>query len=757
MNASEAFEGNGRAEQARNFITSRERDTRMELKHGEYALRFQDGGFQVLKRGKPLYYNDRPMFATVKTELAVSEFYDHAYEDVVFAGDRIVAKGVLTVPSGSEFSFEDVYEVAEAGFKIERQVEVRKAAGDLGFATKISFVTTQSSDPREYYGFAPGVWYKQNEFARDGDFGKDLDCEYFWRSETACALPLFAMQHIASGETAAVSRWAPDMTMRSTDILEAGNYVDPKMTTGAVGMSKPQSKTLNYLYYGYAVRKPFPAKVDGLSLDYVYPVSNGQMPARREYEGLDFKGKFKSFQRAFHPMEPGFKQKYAVAVHFGHYEGFRPMMRDLWRTTYRRMRDTLFDVDNERFFHDSMKLLQAYTRQYGESYGLPFSCQLPDMDISTVSFQFGFVGQQPGIGYQLLRYGDKEGVPDAYEKGVNVIDFWVRTAMTESGLPQMCYHPAIDGFEPYPHYIRMLADGVEAILDAYVYLRRKGEERPAWFDFCKKTADWLVKVQNEDGSFYRAYNTDQSVRMHSKSNTPSPIRFLVQFYLATGDERYQAAALKAGEWSYENNYRNLEYRGGTCDNSDIQDKEAGIYALFGFLALYDLTGEAKWLEGAIGAADYTETWTYAWTFPVRTTWPKHPFNQYSISGQSIITIGGGADVYMAACSYAYYRLYVITGDEHYLDFAEFIHKNTRQSCDVDGSAGYLMRGIGHESGNFTGQTLQSHYHWLPWCTYVAVDPLSRMYDTFGGYEIADAQRLSPEERSRRNRIYDAFA
>ncbi|MGB8452538.1 MAG: hypothetical protein WCD89_09405 [Anaerocolumna sp.] len=89
--------------------------------------------------------------------------------------------------------------------------------------------------------------------------------------------------------------------------------------------------------------------------------------------------------------------------------------------------------------------------------------------------------------------------------------------------------------------------------------------------------------------------------------------------------------MKAGEWSYVNAYQNLEYRGGTCDNSDIQDKEAGIYALFGFLALYDLTGVPKWLEGAIGAADYTETWIYAWTFPVHTPWPKHPFNKYSIS------------------------------------------------------------------------------------------------------------------------------
>lgn len=114
-------------------------------------------------------------------------------------------------------------------------------------------------------------------------------------------------------------------------------------------------------------------------------------------------------------------------------------------------------------------------------------------------------------------------------------------------------------------------------------------------------------------------------------------------------------------------------------------------------------------------------------------------------------------MYMAACSYTYYRLYLITCDEHYLDFAEFIHKNTRQSNDVDGSIGYIMPGLGHESANFTSQTLRSQYHWLPWCTYVEVDPSSRLYDTFGVYEIADAQKLSTGERLKRNRIYDSFA
>ncbi len=728
----------------------------MQLGVRDYVLEFLEGGVEIQKDGRLIYFNKRPMFVTVKTDFAVTEFYDKAYDEISVCGHQIVAKGTLAVPSCSEFSFIDVYETVDSGFKVSRKVRVLKAGNDLGFSTKFSMVMAQSDDLHDYDCFAPGVWYKQNEFAPAYAMGKDLDGEYFLRTETCYALPVFAMQNIESGEAVAFSRWAANVDMRSLDIVQSENYVDPKFTIGALGASRPQPKTLNYLYYGFAVRQDCVTEIDGLSLDYVYPGCDGEMPASREYAGLDYQGRSKTFQRVYHPVDVGFEQDYAVAVQFGHFDDFQGMMRVVWRATYRRLRDRLFDVDNERHFHNCMKILTRYTRQYGESYGLPFACQLPDMDISCVSFQFGFVGQQPGIGYQLLRYGHKEHVPEAFEKGTNVIDFWVRTATTESGLPHMCYNPVIHRFEPYPYYIRMLADGIEAILDAYLYLNKAGDERPAWLEFCRRAADWLVDTQNEDGSFYRAYNADGSIRMDSKSNTPSVIRFLVQFYLVSGDDRYRTAAIRAGTWSYFNNYRKLEYRGGTCDNLDIQDKEAGIYALFGFLALYDLTGEDRWLEGAVGAADYTETWTYAWSFPVRTLLPKHPFNQYSISGQSIITIGGGADVYMAACAYTYYRLYVITGDEHYLDFAEFIHRNTRQSNDVDGSVGYVMPGLGHESGNFSSQTLQSHYHWLPWCTFVEADPSSRLYDTFGGYEIADAQRLSPEERARRNRIYDAW-
>src|SRR3954453_7051370 len=136
----------------------------MKLVSGDYSLSFKDGGLEVQKNSKLLYFNKRPMFVTVKTVFAVSEFYDNAYSEIDVSGDTIIAKGKVTVPSGSEFSFADLYEATSAGFKVSRNVKVVEAGDDLGFSTKLSFVMTESGDTHDYNCFAPGVWYKQNEF-----------------------------------------------------------------------------------------------------------------------------------------------------------------------------------------------------------------------------------------------------------------------------------------------------------------------------------------------------------------------------------------------------------------------------------------------------------------------------------------------------------------------------------------------------------------------------------------------------------------
>ena len=731
----------------------------MQLFCDAYSIIFENGGCEVRKDGKTLYFNHRPIYLSIKTYSAMSEFRDCVYDQVQKENGCIRAEGRFTSDNGSVFFVRDIYSIEGGAMKITRDTIVeKKSEDDLGFQTKIFFYAAESDQIPEFYYFSPGQWYQHNEYASHRSLGKRMDYQYYWRKETYSGLPMFAMQNIASGETISFSRWAANATLPSLDRVSSENYayVDPKMTVGSFGISKAKPEAVTYTYYGHAMHTPLPrTQCDGLSIDYIYPGANGQTPARDmgPYH-VDEPLEFRSWQ---HPVRVGFSQHYEIAVTFGCYDSYLTMMKETWREVYPRLKDRLFEVNNGLLFENMMKLLKIVTRNFGNSWGTPFVAQLPDFDPNSFSAEIGFVGQQTGIGYQLLRWGTMCNDSEAAQKGLGILNFWVRETMTETGCPKVWLHLGTHQFEPQPQWIREIADGLEAILDAYVFEHNLGVEYTEWLDYCIKTADWLVSMQNEDGSYYRSYNYDNSVCMDSKANTPSIVRFLIQMYLVTKTESYKSAAIRAGDWTFENQYIKMEYRGGTCDQSDVMDKEAGIYAMFAFMSLYDLTEDKRWLTAACGAADYVETFTFVWSFPVALPYPNHPFNRTHISGQSNVTVGsGGGDVYMAACSYVYYRLYLMTGDDQYRDFAEFINLNTKQANDVDGSCGYAIPGLVNEGGSFSEQQYSGRYHWLPWCTFVEVDPASRLYDTFGAFEIADIEKLPLKVRLACNRIYDNY-
>lgn len=731
----------------------------MKLTLGAYELLFADGGLSVAKDGKELYFNHRPIYVSIKDYGGISGFRDVAYETVMEKDGGVNAEGRFTTDNGSVILVRDRYTVEGNALKIARKALVEKAnEDDLGFQTKIFFYQATSDDLRAFNYFYPGQWYRQNEFAGPRAMGKNLDLQYHYRKETYAGLPMFAMQNIESGETISMSRWAPCETLPSLDRTATENYayVDAKMTVGSFGVSKAKPETLTYTYYGHVMTNPLPnTQCDGVAIDYIYPAVNGQMPAAaRGPYNVDWP---LSNITWVHPMREGFLQDYAVAVTFNQYPDYNTMLRETWREVYPRLKDRLFTVDNESLFDNMMRFLKVATRQFGTAFGTPFAAQLPDFDPSSFSAEIGFVGQQTGIGYQLLRWGVMNNDEEAIYKGLGILDYWANETMTETGCPKVWVHLSAHQPEPQPQWIRQIGDGLEAIIDAYVFEKKRGIEHANWLDYCVKTADWLLEKQNEDGSLYRSYFYDGTRCMDSKASTPCIVRFLIQMYLVTKKQAYLDSAIAAGNWSYDNMYLGFEYRGGTCDQSDVLDKESGIYCMFAFMALYDITGEKRWLDAACGAADYVETYTFVADFPIHMPYPCHPFTRNHITGQSNVTCGaGGGDVYMAACSYQYYRLYLMTGDEQYCDFAEFLNLNVKQANDIDGSCGYKYIGMVNEGGSFSEQQYTGRYHWLPWCTFVEVDPASRFYDTFGAHEVADIEKLPLEERQRRNRIYDEY-
>ena len=300
----------------------------MEIHSANYAMRFSKGEIKVLTNGTVLYFNRRPMYAFIKTALSITEFYDAPYDEITENGGCVTAKGVLKSPTGSELAFIDTYEKAGTGFKVSRAVAVLKNIDDYGFALKIAFVMAASDNIRDYDYFAPANWYRQNKFAKPHVMGYDLNCEYFWRMEVNFTLPLFASQNKATGETVMLSRWTADVTMRDHNFVQSEHVVDRKFSIGSIGISKPESKTLNYLYYGFPLRKDIVTVRDGFTIDYVYPGTDGQMPRLGQGYNVDYMMKTKTMTRIYHPMEEGFSHQYAIAVNFDRYDGYYPMMRN---------------------------------------------------------------------------------------------------------------------------------------------------------------------------------------------------------------------------------------------------------------------------------------------------------------------------------------------------------------------------------------------------------------------------------------------
>ena len=208
---------------------------------GEYRVCFENGGVRVDKGKQTLYFNRRPVYVSVKTYAAINEFRDISYEQTEERDGTVTGEALFISRNGSEIRVQDTYTVQDVTLRITRRATVlKRSCDDLGFQTKISFYQAVSDELRDFDYFSPGQWYRQNEYAADFAPGRNMNLQYYWRKETYSGLPLFAMQHKASGETIAMSRWAADATFPSLDRTATENYayVDPRMTVGSFGVSK---------------------------------------------------------------------------------------------------------------------------------------------------------------------------------------------------------------------------------------------------------------------------------------------------------------------------------------------------------------------------------------------------------------------------------------------------------------------------------------------------------------------------------------
>lgn len=672
---------------------------------------------------------------------AATEMIAANYQTVTKKGNTLVATAKVTSRAGSEFAVTDQYiGLSDGGFEMVRNIQVLSASTvDEGFNSIVKFKEKNATTYDGYEYFMPATYYRDNNHLPAGAIGTNLASNYMWFRDTMMPTPMIMARNKTSGNSLAIGRVIDEEIYTGIDETNAGWVVSKYLDYGSCGFSN----------------------VDGyVSLDLCYPGIEGDV----NYLTLT-----PTFLRRSHPVRTDTVHSYTVLLQPNKTASYTDAMVAAYKGQFNA--DTIPEVkaDVERVYEVTLEYFDDFTQEYTSGWwSMPFAQNL-NGEIESLDSLIGFVGQQTTVGFHLIRNGIATGDAQQRLKGEKVIDTWVNNSFTQYGFPRIWYATASNAWAPNSFilcYVRYMSDGMEGILDAYLEEKAAGVNKTAWLNRCKEYANWLVRAQNWDGSWYRAYNPDtgkvgqgeDGKVTDDKNNTACNIRFLVRMYEQTGTRNYLNAAVKAGEFVYANNYLKETYYGGTPDGLNAIDKEAGIMAMYAFNSLYQITGEAKWLQAAEHAAVCSASFVYTYDFPV---WGKQTYNIYrdlvGTSGISRIGTGFlGVDNFSAYLYYEYFKLYVFTGDSFYYDLAKLIQDNTKQFVNIDGSLPYGRDGLMMEAHNnanmFYGDAVESC---LTWCNTALIDPIGTMEDAFGVKTVQEANALGRDVLLQKLNAYGA--
>lgn len=691
----------------------------------QYNINFYFNGVQI-----PLLDAESPVYLEVAGQKFVGK-----YSTCSLVNDTLDCSALLTTVNGTQFFITDKYvSYGNEQIELKRNLNIKKGVlSDRYFNSLFGFQVSTNSQLTDNEFFIPAVWYKGNfesECNLPASNPQATDSCFYYR-EDRIPLPLVMFRNRLSGKVISILHKNSNPTTVMADDYNAQISADYQY--GALGIKQVNNSTYE---------------------TFIYP---GSEATRKS--GIGYRS---------HPVRTGITQQYDLMLSFKTSKDYASALQKTWNDAFSIYNPTIYPVDLSSCYNGLIETLLKYyvpsTAQGGirDAPGFPFQVGFDDFQPMGIDYQMGFVGMQIPTGYYIFRYGIEDNNSDARADGEAILNFWANNSLSSLGYPRTWYDPGLNGASGSFRAgsdLRVCTGGMEGLLSAWCFAKKNNISRSYWLKACTRFGDWLVANQNNDGSFYYSYdhnvitNGKHPVTDYNKYLTICTIRYLTELFIATGNSSYKDAVLKAGEFCYININQNYHYLACVIDNAHSYDSESGQMAMNGFLALYGLTDDSKWLAAAEQAATYTETWVYSFEIPVekdRTTPTSFPKDR-SIVGQHLIAIShGAADLGLAYSAFVFYELYLATGNEHYLQVARMSAHNTKQSMNWDQSL-YpgQAKGLQLEAFPVTiprrSNGVETTLNW----NYAAnLDPMFRFKDAFGTPDMEKVFVMPKDEQLR---------
>jgi len=465
----------------------------------------------------------------------------------------------------------------------------------------------------------------------------------------------------------------------------------------------------------------------GLSIGCWFPGSEGEVTyAGNTYPG----GQQHAWRRRYHPVQDGWTQQFQVRFRVGNGESFPTAMADTWRWAWKTLNPQVHQHDIPAVRRALVDMLAANAIEKNGRTGIPFSISAVTGDKETADRRvlMGFCGknleavnfllQEAALGSDETRSGSLRKTAEAI-----AASFITLKMSPPEGEGWRIDDGAIicARLKEQAMYLRCFCDDVKMLLQAYAREKQLGRHHSEWLAWCREFADWLLPQQRPDGGFPRSWKLGSSeIASASPNSSFNTVPMLVLLTGITGERKYLDGAVRAADFCWSNGQSGARFVGGTIDNPDVLDKEAATLSLEAYWALFEATKEARWLERAKGAANYAETWIYIWNVPMpyQATAPNAQWKPGvpTIGVQLIATGHSLVDAYMAFDADDFAKLYKHSGDAHYYEVARLLLHCTKSMLAVPGRT-YDLTGPGWQQEHWSmaprrGQGL--HRRWLPW-------------------------------------------
>lgn len=653
------------------------------------------------------------------------------YADVAREGERVVGTVVLRPAAGCVVEVRDVWVPEGDAVALVRETTVR---GGLpgGFAVRVGLVRTVGVAGQTFpahgwadvEAYAPGVVLGRAGPVSDWTLAGPAT----WRGEVRDVLvredrmsaPHLSVRYADDVALTLLRRDGTAVTVAADGAEErGGTVVDERVDLAALG----------------AVRRG-----GGLAVGAVYPAAEGE----RTYTsgGLPLVGA-NAWRATLHPLRDGLRSSLGLVLAVSHDRAPVDLLTRVRRRAWEEYRPHVEPVRAGAYVLPVATVLASQVRRGARGLsgiGLE-SDPRTGSPVGEPLAVMGFVGANTDAALCLLRaarVAPAEQADRLRARGVAVLDSFADLAIDPpagegwhlaTGRPVT--YRMLDGAPAV--YLRAVAEGCHAALRAADLPEADPVAADRWRRWALRGGRFLLRQQRPDGSFPRCWRagTDE-VLSPSPTATGTALRFLCA--LAPHEPAALPAALAAGGHVWRTAGDRLAYAGATLDNPDVVDKEAAILASEGFLGLFRLTGERRWLDRASHAARVAESWVHLTDLPVPVDAPvdgPHWKPGRSVVGMQLITSGVTmSDGFLSVNAAHFVELTLLTGQEWPARVARLVHHGSKamlataqDPLDLAGPGWQQEHwGLGPRRGYGLNR------HWLPWAAVAVLDGWARLID-----------------------------